>query len=160
MSQKNKFFLIGILVFSLITLLIAFSIQYILAHKPCNLCIIERYPYYGAVILIGFLLVVRRFYSTIFYLLLILFVFGSIVSFYHVGIEQGFFKESFVCDLNNTDKNMSKDDILKQLQNSTPISCKDVTFRFLGLSLATINTIISIFLSGIMIRLIKNNEQN
>jgi len=55
---------------------------------------------------------------------------------------------------------MSKEDLLKQLQNKTPISCKDVTFRFFGLSLATINTVISVLLSGIMIKVIKNYGKN
>ena len=49
---------------------------------------------------------------------------------------------------------------LNQLKNTKVVSCKDVTFRFFGLSLATINTIISIFLSGIMIKVIKNYGQN
>ena len=88
------------------------------------------------------------------------FIFGLVVSFYHVGIEQGFFSESFVCDLGSSGGDISKEDLLKQLQNKTPISCKDVTFRFFGLSLATINTIISILLSGIMIKVIKNYGKN
>mgnify|MGYP003338097955 CR=1 FL=1 len=52
------------------------------------------------------------------------------------------------------------EDLLKQLQNKTPISCKDVTFKFFGLSLATINTVISIILSGIMFKVIKNYGKN
>ena len=87
-------------------------------------------------------------------------IFGSMISFYHVGIEQGFFTESFVCDLGSSNGDISKEDLLKQLQNKTPISCKDVTFKFLGLSLATINTVISILLSGIMIQVIKNYGKN
>ena len=88
-------------------------------------------------------------------IVLLFFIFGALVSFYHVGIEQGFFSESFVCNLGNSEDNLSTEQLLKQLEN-TPISCKDVTFRFLGLSLATINTIISILLSGIMFKVIKN----
>jgi len=40
------------------------------------------------------------------------------------------------------------------------VSCKDVNFRVLGLSLATINTIISIILSVIMIKVINNYGKN
>ena len=57
-------------------------------------------------------------------------------------------------------KNLSKEDLLKQLKNKTAVSCKDVTFRFLGLSLATFNTVISVLLSGIMLKVIKNYGQN
>ena len=92
-------------------------------------------------------------------IILIFFVFGALISFYHIGIEQGFFNESLVCNLENSGANLSKEQLLKQLGNA-PISCKEVTFRFLGLSLATINTIISIILSGIMIKVIKNYGQN
>ena len=65
-----------------------------------------------------------------------------------------------MCDLGSSNGNMSKEDLLKQLQNKTPISCKDVTIRFFGLSLATINTVISILLSGIMFKVIKNYGKN
>ena len=92
--------------------------------------------------------------------LMLFFIFGTVVSFYHVGIEQGFFSESLVCDLTNTNDSFSSKDLLKRLENSDVVSCKDVTFRFLGLSLATINTIISIVLSGIMLKVIKNYGQN
>ena len=60
----------------------------------------------------------------------------------------------------NINENLSGEDLLKQLQKSTAISCKNVTFRFVGLSLATINTIISITLSVIMFRVIKNYGKN
>ena len=88
-----------------------------------------------------------------------MFIFGAIVSFYHFGIEQGFFSESLVCDLGNN-ANLSKEQLLKQLENSSIVSCKDVTFRVLGFSLATINTIISIILSAIMVRVIMNYDKN
>ena len=91
--------------------------------------------------------------------MLIFFIFGAVVSFYHFGIEQGFFSESLVCDLGNSQP-LNKEELLSQLKKVEIISCKDVTFRFLGLSLATINTIISIILSGIMIKIIKNYGKN
>ena len=160
MLNNNKFILNSILALSILSLTIAYFIQYILGYKPCNLCLIERIPYLVSLILISFVFIVNRFEKVIAGIVLLFFIFGSVVSFYHVGIEQGFFSESLVCDLGSTNENVSKEDLLKQLQNNTPVSCKDVTFRFLGLSLATINTIISILLSGIMIKVIKNYGKN
>ena len=93
-------------------------------------------------------------------IVMLFFIFGAIVSFYHVGIEQGFFSESLVCNLGSSTENLSKEDLLKQLESKTIISCKDVTFRFLGLSLATINTVISILLSAIMFKVIRNYGQD
>ena len=157
--SDNKSILNGVLAFSILSLSIAYFIQYILGHKPCNLCLIERIPYLTAIILVALIFIVKRFEKIFSGIILIFFIFGAIISFYHVGIEQGFFSESLVCNLGNSGADLSKEQLLKQLENA-PISCKEVTFRFLGLSLATINTIISIILSGIMLKVIKNYGQN
>jgi disulfide bond formation protein DsbB len=157
--KNNKLILNGILIFSILSLSIAYFIQYVLGHKPCNLCLIERIPYIASVILISFIFIINRFEKIISIIILLFFIFATIVSFYHFGIEQGFFSESLVCDLENN-ANLSKEQLLKQLENSSIVSCKDVTFRVLGFSLATINTIISIILSVIMIKIIKNYDKN
>ena len=159
MNSSNKFILNGVLVFSVLSLSIAYFIQYVLGHKPCNLCIIERIPYLTAVILISLVFILNKYEKILLSIVLLFFIFGAVVSFYHFGIEQGFFSESLVCDLGNS-KNLSKDELLNQLKNSTVVSCKDVTFRLFGLSLATINTIISIVLSGIIIKVVKNYGKN
>ncbi len=160
MLNNKKFILNSVLAFSILSLAIAYFIQYILGHKPCNLCLIERIPYLASIILISLIFIINKFEKVIAGIVLLFFIFGAIVSFYHVGIEQGFFSESLVCDLGASSENLSKEDLLKQLENKTAISCKDVTFRFLGLSLATINTVISILLSAIMSVVIKNYGQN
>ena len=157
--NSNKLLLNGILVFSILSLSIAYFIQYVLGHEPCNLCIIERIPYIAGIILISLIFILNKYQKIISSLLLIFFIFGAVVSFYHFGIEQGFFSESLICELTNSEA-LNKEELLNQLKKAEIISCKDVTFRFLGLSLATINTIISIILSGIMIRIIKNYGKN
>ena len=157
--NSNKLLLNGILVFSILSLSIAYFIQYALGHKPCNLCIIERIPYIASIILISLIFIISKYEKIISSIILVFFIFGAVVSFYHFGIEQGFFSESLICELSNNNP-LNKEELLKQLQKSEIVSCKDVTFRFLGLSLATINTIISIILSGIMIRIIKNYGKN
>ena len=159
MNLNNKLMLNGILAFSILTLSIAYFIQYVLGHKPCNLCIIERIPYIAAIILISLIFILNRYQKIISSLILIFFIFGAVVSFYHFGIEQGFFSESLVCDLGNSQP-LNKEDLLNQLKKTEIVSCKDVTFRFLGLSLATINTVISLILSGIIIKVIRNYGKN
>ena len=159
MILNNKLLLNGILAFSILSLSIAYFIQYVLGHKPCNLCIIERVPYIAAIILISLIFILNKYQKIISSLILIFFIFGAVVSFYHFGIEQGFFSESLVCDLGNS-RPLNKEELLNQLKMVEIISCKDVTFRFLGLSLATINTVISLILSGIIIKVIKNYGKN
>ena len=157
--NSNKLLLNSILAFSILSLSIAYFIQYVLGHKPCNLCIIERIPYIAAIILISLVFILNKYQKIISSLILIFFIFGAVVSFYHFGIEQGFFSESLVCDSGNS-RPVNKEELLNQLKKTEIVSCKDVTFRFLGLSLATINTVISLILSGIIIKVIKNYGKN
>ena len=157
--NSNKLLLNSILAFSILSLSIAYFIQYVLGHKPCNLCVIERIPYIVAIIFISLIFILNKYHKIIYSLILIFFVFGAVVSFYHFGIEQCFFSDSLVCDLGNSQP-LNKEELLNQLKKTEVVSCKDVTFRFSGLSLATINTIISIILSGIMIKIIKNYGKN
>jgi len=157
--NSNKLLLNGILAFSILSLSIAYFIQYVLDHKPCNLCIIERIPYIAGIILISLIFILNKYQKIISSLILIFFIFGAVVSFYHFGIEQGFFSESLICELTNNNP-LNKEELLNQLKKAEIVSCKDVTFRFLGLSLATINTIISLALSGIMFKVIKNYGKN
>ena len=160
MSQlKNKTTLSLILIFSVFALIAAYFIQYILGHKPCNLCLIERLPYISSIILVLLSLILKKFEKIIFILLALIFISATIISFYHFGIEQGFFQESLVCNSDNEISNLNKEDLLKELQKKT-ISCKDVSFTFLGLSLATINTIISLVLSVITSKLFLKYEKN
>ena len=157
--NSNKLLLNGILAFSILSLSIAYFIQYALGHKPCNLCIIERIPYIAAIVLISLIFIVNKYEKVISSIILVFFIFGAVVSFYHFGIEQGFFSESLICELSNNSP-LNKEELLDQLKKAEIVSCKEVTFRFLGLSLATINTIISLILSGIMIKIIKNYGKN
>jgi len=64
-----------------------------------------------------------------------------------------------VCNLDNNITSLSKEDLIKELQQQT-VSCKDVSFRIFNLSLATINTIISLILSVIMIKIFLNYGKN
>ena len=157
--MKNKTVLNVILFISIFALSSAYFIEYILGYKACNLCLIERLPYFFAIIIISLGLFLDRFEKFIFISLCLIFVSATILSFYHFGIEQGFFKESLVCISNNEIDNLSKEDLLKEFQK-TVINCKDVEFTLFGLSLATINVIISLILSVITFKLFLNYEKN
>ena len=145
--MKNKTTLNIILLISIIALASAYFIEYILGYKPCNLCLIERIPYFVAILFILASLIINKLEKIILVMLGLIFLASTILSFYHFGIEQGFFNESLVC-ITNSSKDLTKDQLLEQLNQNT-IGCKNVTFRLLGLSLATINYIFSIILSAI-----------
>ena len=148
-----------ILFFSIFALISAYFIQYILGHQPCNLCLIERVPYISAVIIILLCFYLKKFEKICLIFLSLIFFLATIVSFYHFGIEQGFIKESLVCDLDAGEEILNPEELLKKLKEKT-ISCKDVTFKIFGLSLATINIIISLTLSIITMKHFLNYEKN
>ena len=144
---KNKTLLKLVLVFSIFAILTAYFIQYVLGHQPCNLCLIERVPYIFSIIIISICLFTKKFEKITLIILSLTFFAAALLSFYHFGIEQGFIKESLVCDLSSPNNELSKEALLNQLKEM-PISCKDVTFKVFGLSLATFNIFISLIISA------------
>ena len=154
----NKKIILNSLIFlSFIALSFAYFVEFVLGHEPCNLCKIERIPYIGSIILISFLIFTNKWEKIILSIILLLFIFGSVTSIYHLGIEQGIISESLLCELGLNTNIQNSDDLLKSLKK-TPISCKDVTFRIFGLSLATFNAFLSIVISYILLKLIMKNE--
>ena len=156
---RNKIILNYIMVFSIFAILAAYFIQYVLGHEPCNLCLIERIPYFFSIIIISINLFYQKFEKITLIILSLIFFTATLLSFYHFGIEQGFIKESLVCDLNGLSNELSKEALLVELKKM-PVSCKDVTFKVFGLSLATFNFFISLIISVITMKLFLNYEKN
>jgi len=159
LKQENNLILIVILFFVSLILISAFVIEYMLGHQPCKLCIYERIPYILSILLIIKILFFKKYEKITLFILFLIFIASAVLAFYHFGIEQGFFSESFVCKVGDLSGTLSKEQLLEQL-NKNSISCKDVSFRVLGLSLATINTILSIILSVIFLKLFLNYAKN
>ena len=159
LKRENNLILIAILSFILLVLISAFVIEYGLDHQPCKLCLYERIPYILSLLLIVKILFVKKYEKITLFVLFLIFVASTVLAFYHFGIEQGFFSESFVCKVKDLSGTLSKEQLLEQLKKNS-VSCKDVSFRVLGLSLASINTILSFILSVIFIKLFLNYEKN
>ena len=155
---KHKIALNLILSFSIFAILAAYFIQYVLKHQPCSLCLIERIPYIASIIVISICLFFKKFEKISLSVLSLIFFSAFLVALYHFGIEQGIIKESLVCDLNSENNNLSKGALLNQLKEM-PVSCKDVTFKIFGLSLATFNIFISLILGTITIKLFLTYEK-
>ena len=153
--EIKKFYTI-IFIISLLSLIIALYIEFFLGYSPCKLCVYQRIPYLIAIFL-TFLGINYSKNLIWLYALLLVFFSSFMLSGYHFGIEQEIFEEFSGCtggSLNITDKN----ELLKLL-NSEVNSCKNVDFRILGLSLATINFLLS-FVIFILILKVINNEKN
>ena len=159
LKQENNLILIVILFFVSLILISAFVIEYMLGHQPCKLCIYERIPYILSILLIIKILFFKKYEKITLFILFLIFIASTVLAFYHFGIEQGFFDESSACTAPELSKTLSKEQLLEQLKQNS-ISCKDVSFRVLGLSLAAINTIFSLVLSVIFIKLFLNYGKN
>ena len=157
LSKKNLF--TGIFLISFIALVSAYFIEYILGHQPCNLCVYERIPYFLAILIVLINYKYNKLEKYLILSLAIIFLIATILSLYHLGIEQGFIQESLLCDLEKGANIVDKDEILKQLQQKS-ISCKDVTFKIFGLSLTSYNIIISILLTIALTRFYFGYEKN
>ncbi len=155
---RIKIYLNFIFLVCLISIISAYFIEYVLGHQPCNLCLIERIPYGLGLFLIILNYTLVKNEKFIILLLILIFVFSLILSFYHFGIEQGFFEESVVCGLKDALNIITKEEILKQLQVKN-VSCKDVTFRIFGFSLTAFNMIISLILVIYLTLFFKNYEK-
>ena len=159
LKQSNNIFLIIIFAVILLAIISALIIQYWLGHEPCKLCLYERIPYFLSILLLIKILLFKKNEKITLLILSLVFVGSSALAFYHFGIEQGFFSESLLCKAEDLSKILSKEQLLEQLKQNS-VSCKDVSFRILGLSLAAINTVFSLFLSVIFIKLFLIYEKN
>tara|TARA_B100001559_G_C16191545_1_gene480161 strand:- start:164 stop:646 length:483 start_codon:yes stop_codon:yes gene_type:complete len=158
-TKTNNILLIFFLIIISSVLIAAFVIQYGLGHQPCKLCIYQRIPYFLSIFFIIELIFFKKNEKTTLLLLSLIFIISAGMGFYHLGIEQGFFSESFVCENKDFSETLTKEQLLEQLKQN-PVSCKDVNFKVLGLSLASINAIFSLILSAIFIKLFLNYGKN
>ena len=157
LSKTNLF--MSIFLISFIALVSAYFIEYILGHQPCNLCLYERIPYFLAILIVLINYKYNKLEKYLILSLAIIFLIATILSLYHLGIEQGLIQESLLCDLEKGANIVDKDEILKQLQQKS-ISCKDVTFKIFGLSLTNYNIIISLLLTIGLTKIYFGYEKN
>ena len=156
---KIQFYLRLIFLISLMAIVSAYYIEYILGHQPCNLCIIERIPYALSLILLLVNYKLKKSENFFILMLILIFIFSLIISIYHFGIEQGFFQESLICNVKDGANILSKDELLLELQKRT-ISCKDVTFKVFGFSLTAINMFISLIIIILLTKIFISYEKN
>lgn len=128
----------------LATILGALGSQYIGGLYPCELCLEQRLAYYyGLPLLALILLLWNRLPLTIWFIAMALvaaiFAWGTYMGSYHAGVEWGFWPGPTACT--GVGDAFSFD----QLNDMKPvIGCDVVQFRFLGLSLAGYNALISL----------------
>ena len=150
-NLKGNNYLQILFILSILILGSALIIEYIFGYQPCNLCKIERIPYLLSIIILitNYLFKGNQTFYAV--LLILIFLFSIIISFYHLGIEQGFINESTVCETKSFNL-LTKEDILNSLKELN-ISCKNVALKILGLSLTTYNMLISLLMLLLSIKI-------
>ena len=118
---------------SILILLSAYFIEYVLGYEACNLCLVSRIPYFFVIAFSLFFFFFKKFEKIILMFICISFTSGVLIAFYHFGIEQGFFDESLVCQINAFALDASTSDLLQQLENNKSKSCKIVELKIFGL---------------------------
>ena len=135
----------SIISFSL--LILALILQAYMSLEPCKLCIYQRWSWLiaGILCLLTYTLMYKYTYTKI--LLTVAFtafVITSIISFYHVGIEQNFWNTSFSCIEILGLETTNVKDLEKAIFQQSSKSCSEVNFYILNLSLATWSGIFSL----------------
>ena len=155
MNKKTNKILILTLFILLIFLISAYIIEYVLGHKPCKLCVYQRFPYFVSIFLVSSILLLKKYVKLSLLGISLVSLLGAVMAFYHFGIEQGIFKESLSCVSSNLSESLSKEQILEELKQNA-VSCKNVSFKILGFSLAAINTILSLILTAVFVKLYRD----
>jgi disulfide bond formation protein DsbB len=130
------------------TLAGAWFFQLVLDIRPCPLCLEQRYAYYLAVplgLLVAFVAArgaPRQAVLTGFALLLLAALANAWLGGYHAGVEWKFWQGPTDCSGPVVNLG-SAGNLLERLDTEKVIRCDDVQWRFLGLSLAGYNVLIS-----------------
>jgi disulfide bond formation protein DsbB len=145
---------LAVFVLSAATILGAWYFQYVLLLPPCPLCLEERLPYHVVIplsLLTAIAALVRAPRALVAVGLLVIVVAmlaGAALGAYHAGVEWHWWPGPTDCSGPISDLR-SKGPLLNQLQSIRVVRCDEAAWRFLGLSLAGYNVLISLTLAAV-----------
>jgi len=123
----------------------ALGSQYLGGLHPCEMCYWQRWPHAGAILLaaLAFTAPARclRARTLTLFAALAIAVSGAI-GVYHAGVEAKIFEGFIQCTALTKSGNTA--DLLKQITHAPLVRCDEVQFRFLGISMAGWNAILSL----------------
>jgi disulfide bond formation protein DsbB len=127
----------------------ALVFEHVFGYVPCKLCLMQRNPYYLAIPLgLAAALLPARWARIGLWLLALTFIVSAGLGAYHSGVEWGFFAGPSDCGGGLGAAAGSVGDFMNQLQTTRVVSCTEAAWRFLGLSLAGWNVLISLGLAA------------
>jgi disulfide bond formation protein DsbB len=147
-----------------------FFFQYVLGYPPCPLCLDQRNAYYVSVPLAALLWLganhgaSSKVMTAGFVVIALAMLWNTGLSAYHAGVEWKFWLGPTDCSgpINSFG---SASDMLKQLQDIRIVRCDEASWRFLGISLAGYDVLVSLFLAttaawGAKASLARRNSSN
>ena len=140
------------LVAAIAIILTALGFEYIGGYRPCPLCLQQRYAYYAGIpVLFGALVLVstghRRWAGFLFAIVAAGFLVNAGLGVYHAGVEWKLWAGPETCQLYLDSAPAGSGSLLDQLKTVRIIRCDEAPWRFLGLSFAGWNALLSIFLA-------------
>ena len=146
LEKKLKIFYSLIILLCLTSICYAFFVEYILGYKPCILCKYQRVPYVLGLI-IGLFGFFKPLNTKMCIYVFLTFLISMTLSGYHVGIEQELYQSIFNCSGDNLSI-LEEGKLLESLNVINP-DCRNVNFAIFGVSLATINFVLSFVISSV-----------
>jgi disulfide bond formation protein DsbB len=137
-----------------LTICSVYFFQYVLGYPPCPLCLEQRMAYYVSVPLAALLWLGANYGAARKVLLLgflaisAAMLWNTGLSAYHAGVEWKFWTGPTDCS-GPIDSLGSADSLLKQLQSIRIVRCDEAAWRFLGISLAGYDVVVSLFLAAV-----------
>ena len=137
---------------SAIVLGLALASQYWGGLAPCELCLYERWPWEAAVA-VSFVALVAGGGRGLFWaalVLLLVFIAGAGLAFYHVGVEAHWFRGPTACTA-PASAAQTLDQLKAQIMNAQPVRCDEPAWRLWGVSLAGWNLLASLAMAAVSI---------
>ena len=130
---------------SLSMILFVLTSEYVFGFAPCSLCLIQRYPHIIVVMTSVWLIFFRTHKFFIYPTNTLVMALSIFLASYHAGVEQGIFQGPQSCSSSSLSlvQDKSAEALLQDILNTSVVRCNEVTWSFMGLSMATWNLILS-----------------
>ena len=152
-----------IAIYSTFVVAAAYYIEFVLGYEPCELCIVQRYPYFIIIVSSITLSILKaksipltipssifsKAYTAAYVIILLASLTGFSVAAYHFGIENNYWQNFSGCSDQLSGIELSATNLLDDINEIVP-NCSD-SLKFFGLSLSGYNAISNIFILGLCI---------
>ena len=158
MNTLKKYWIVIVLITSVIAISIALIAEYFFEILPCKMCLYQRYPYYFIIIFsLIYLFTKKTPLAWYYWIINFSFIIGLFFSLWHVGIEQKILPGLSGCS-NIIEKTSSLKNLKEQIINQNIINCNEITWSFMGISMATYNSLLLMMLLLLNIKFTLENS--